>query len=76
MGSLSVWHWLIFLVVALLMFGRERQNLLDHGRCRQGYQKLQEGHVGGRRRDREARGAQVDRPAGRQARRELDRPAR
>jgi sec-independent protein translocase protein TatA len=21
MGSLSVWHWLIFLVVALLMFG-------------------------------------------------------
>lgn len=24
MGSLSIWHWLIFLVIALLVFGTKR----------------------------------------------------
>ena len=73
MGSLSVWHWLMFLAVALLMFRRQRQDLLDHGRRGQGHQELQEGHGGGRRAGQEGRAAEG--PRGRGASRPSSTPA-
>ncbi len=52
MGSLSIWHWMLFGAVALLAVRRQGQDFRHHGRRRQGHQIVQERHVRGRRRRR------------------------
>ena len=51
MGSLSIWHWLIVLVVVLILFGGRGKIPELMGDFAKGHQKLQEGHVRRRRRD-------------------------
>jgi sec-independent protein translocase protein TatA len=47
MGSFSIWHWLIVLVIVMLVFGTKKLRNVgqDLGRCGQGFQG---GHEGGR----------------------------
>ncbi len=43
MGSFSIWHWMIVLLVVLLLFGTGKVSNAD-GRLRQGHQVIQEEH--------------------------------
>ena len=46
MGSFSLFHWIVVLLVILVFFW-PGQDLRDDGRFRQGHPQLQEGHGGG-----------------------------
>ena len=49
MGSFSIWHWMVVLLVVLLLFGSGKvSNLM--GRFRQGHKIVQEKHGRARRR--------------------------
>ena len=49
MGSFSIWHWMLFLAVALLLFGGKGKISDIMGDVAKGDEIVQEGH--GRRRD-------------------------
>ena len=49
MGGLSVWHWLIFLVVALLLFGGSGKISSIMGDVAKGIKSFKKGMTGGRR---------------------------
>ena len=43
MGSLSIWHWIIVLVVVMVLFGRPWKNFVAHGRLRPGIKAFKKG---------------------------------
>ena len=61
MGGLSIWHWMIVLVVVLLLFGTGKVSTLMGG-LREGHQSIQEEH--GRREMTSSMEASAERPAG------------